>query len=48
LLFSGQFVIFRANFFRPPSKMPSRTSMVLPRADNAACVVNNCQRVPAE
>jgi len=26
-LLSGQIVIFRANFFRPPSKMPSRTPM---------------------
>jgi len=27
-LLSGQIVIFRSNFFRPPSKMPSRTPMV--------------------
>ena len=26
-LFLGQIVSFRANFFRPPSKMPSRTPM---------------------
>jgi len=28
-LLSGQIVIFRANFFRPPNKMPSRTPMTV-------------------
>jgi len=29
LLFSGQIAIFRAIFFRPPSKMPARTPMAI-------------------
>jgi len=44
-LISRQIVIFRANFFRPPSKMPSRTPMVTIRSTKNICIfLQHCEK----